>query len=112
MAHLVLYLHTDGSDYTGVGPRVLTFDMNNSEFPIVIDIHNDDVHELDESFFGRLSSSDEDAFLEPHQTTVRIRNNDGMVKVWHKFCKISVLQWDCSCYIHFPSTDVHVHGEC
>ena len=83
--YLVFCLHTDGSDYIGVVERLLTFDMNNSEFPIPIDIHDDDIHELDESFFGSLSTRDEDVILEPGQTTVRIQHNDGMVMVCCKF---------------------------
>ena len=74
-----ILLHTDGSDYTGVVPRLLTFDMNNSEFPITINIIDDNIHELDENFFGRLSTDDEDAVLEPGQTRVRIQNDDGKV---------------------------------
>ena len=113
IASLVFYLHTVGSDYTGVVQRLLTFDMNNSEFPIPIDIHDDDIHELDENFFGTLSTGDVDAILEPGQTIVRIQNDDGMVRVYRKFCKISsLLLRDYSCDIHLPSTGVHVPGKC
>ena len=70
-------LHTDGSDYTGVVTRLLTFDMNKSEFPIFIDILNDSIPEPDESFFCHLSTRDEDAIMEPSQTTVHILN-DGI----------------------------------
>ena len=79
IVYLVFCLHKDGSDYTGVVQRLLTFDMNNSEFPIAINILDDNIHELDENFFGRLSTGDEDAVLEPGQTRVRIQNDDGKV---------------------------------
>ena len=55
----------------------LTFNMNNLAFAIPIDIINDNIHELDENFFGRLTTSDEDAILEPDQTIVNILNDDG-----------------------------------
>ena len=70
-------MHTDGSDYTGVATRLLTFDMNKSEFPIFIDIVNDSIPEPDERFFCHLSTRDEDAIMEPSQTTVHILN-DGI----------------------------------
>ena len=76
MVHLVFRLHTDGSDYTGVVSRLLTFDINNSEFPIVIDILNNNISELNKSFFCHLSTRDEDAILTPSQTIVNI-TNDG-----------------------------------
>ena len=69
-------LHPVGSDYTGVGQRALTFDMENSEFPIAIDIINDNTPEVLENFFGRLSTSDEDVILDPGQTTVHILDDD------------------------------------
>ena len=56
----------------------LTFNMNNLAFAIPIDIINDNIHELDENFFGHLATSDEDAILEPDQTIVNILNDDGM----------------------------------
>ena len=56
----------------------LTFNMNNLAFAIPIDIINDDIHELDENFIGHLTTSDEDAILEPDQTIVNILNDDGM----------------------------------
>ena len=74
--HLVFCLHPDGSDYTGMVPRLLTFDISSSEFPIAINIIDDNVtQEFNESFFCRLSTRDEAAILEPRQTTVRILDN-------------------------------------
>ena len=71
-------LHPDGSDYNAVVPRPLTFDMDNLEFSIPIDILDDQVHELNEDFFGRLSTTDGDVVLQPQETRVRIADNDGM----------------------------------
>ena len=57
----------------------LTFNMNNLAFAIPINIINDNIYELDENFIGRLTTSDEDAILEPDQTIVNILNDDGML---------------------------------
>ena len=109
-------VYPDGVDYTSVGPIPLTFDRNNSEFPISIDILNDQVHELDEDFFGRLSTDDPDAILDPGQTRVRILDDDGMsglcAVLMHYNYWSSSINWDYSCDVHFPSTCVHVHGGC
>ena len=59
-------------------PRALTFDRNTSSFLITIDIIDDQVHELSEDFFGRLSTTDGDVILQPQETRVRITDNDGI----------------------------------
>lgn len=59
-------------------PRALTFDRNTSSFLIAIDIIDDQIHELSEDFFGRLSTTDGDVILQPQGTRVRITDNDGM----------------------------------
>ena len=51
--------------------------MNNLQFAIPIDIVDDEIHELDENFFGRLSTVDEDAILQPGQTMIHILKDDG-----------------------------------
>ncbi len=72
----------DGSDYDAIVPMVLTFDRDTSNFTISIDIIDDLIHELNEEFFGRLTTSDEDVvILNPQQTRVRIADNDGMPQV-------------------------------
>ena len=67
-----------GSDYTAVRPTVLTFDMNTLQLAIPIDITDDEVQELDETFFVSLTTIDEDVLLEPGQTTVQIMRDVGM----------------------------------
>lgn len=69
-----------------MAPRVLTFDRDTSSFSIPIDIIDDQVHELSEEFFGRLSTADGDVILDPQETRVRIADNDGMPQVqsWTK----------------------------
>lgn len=78
---VIIMPHPDGSDYRAVAPTPLTFDRNNSIHSISIDIIDDQVHELNEDFFGRLSTVDEDVILDPQETRVRIADDDGM----HKF---------------------------
>ena len=83
----MLYVSSlDGSDYNAVAPRVLIFDRDTSSFSIPIDIIDDQVHELSEEFFGRLSTADGDVILDPQETRVRIADNDGMPQVqsWTK----------------------------
>ena len=108
-------LRLDGSDYTAIVPRTLTFDRNNLEFPIAINIIDDQVHELSEDFFGRLSSSDGDVFLMFQQTRIRIEDNDGMMaySVAYKAKRVTVilcLLCYCSCDVYVSSACVHVHG--
>ena len=55
--------------------------MNNLQFAIPIDIINDEIHELDENFLGRLSTVDEDAILQPGQTMIHILNDDGKLLI-------------------------------
>ena len=82
VCHQLLYVSSlDGSDYSAVAPRPLTFDRDTSSFPIPIDIIDDQVHELSEDFFGHLSTTDEDVVLDPQETRVRIADNDGMPQV-------------------------------
>ena len=81
-------LHLGGSDYSSIGSIDLTFDRDTSAFPILVDILDDQIHELDENFLGELTTSDEDAILSPSQTTVRILDNDGndtayTVVIWY-----------------------------
>ena len=71
----------DGSDYNAIVPMVLTFDRDTSNFSIPINIIDDQVHELDEQFFGDLVTSDEDVILDPQRTRVRIADNDGMLQL-------------------------------
>ena len=56
----------------------LTFDRDNSQFSILVNILDDEIHELNENFFGELVTSDEDVILTPEQTMIRIVDNDGM----------------------------------
>ena len=59
----------------------LTFDRDNSRFPIPVNILDDEIHELNENFFGELATSDEDVILTPEQTMIRILDNDGMTYI-------------------------------
>ena len=61
-----------------MAPTSLTFDADNLNFSIAVDILDDLVHELNEDFFGRLSTADGDVVLQPQETRVRIADNDGM----------------------------------
>lgn len=59
-------------------PRALTFNKNTSSFLIAINITDDQVHELSENFFGRLSTADGNVILQPQETRIHIADNDGM----------------------------------
>lgn len=74
---MIAYVQSDGSDYSDIGTIQLTFDMNNSEFPINIGIIDDVIHERVEDFFAQLTTDDGDITLDPMGTTVRILDNDG-----------------------------------
>ena len=74
----ITYFHSDGSDYHAVAPRSLIFDRNNLEYPITINILDDQFYELNEDFFGCLSTADGNVVLQPQETRIRIADNDGM----------------------------------
>ena len=78
LAIIIIVLFPDGSDYIAVAPRSLIFDRNNSEFHIAINILDDQFYELNEDFFGHLSTADGDVVLQPQETRVLIVDNDGM----------------------------------
>ena len=59
----------------------LTFDRDNSRFPIPVNILDDEIHELNENFLGELATSDEDVILTPEQTMIRILDNDGITYI-------------------------------
>ena len=59
-------------------PRALIFNRNTSSFLIAINIIDDQVHELSENLFGRLSTADGNVILQPQETRIHIADNDGM----------------------------------
>ena len=52
--------------------------MNNLQFAIPIDIVDDEIQELDETFFVFLTTIDDDVILDPGYTTVQIMRDVGM----------------------------------
>jgi len=66
----------DGLDYSA-RTQTLTFDQNNVGFNVSIPVLNDDIHEPEEDFFGRLMTDDEDALLSPNTTRIHIVDDDS-----------------------------------
>ena len=56
----------------------MTFDTNNVQFAIPIDIVDDEIQELDENFFVFLTTSNDNVILDPGHTTVQITRDVGM----------------------------------
>lgn len=72
------YLNLGGRDFVLLQPQHLTFDAGNSFNTIAVNITNDESFEMDEQFYGLLSTMDLDVTLSPAQTTIRILNDDGI----------------------------------
>ena len=75
LAHTHTHTHADGSDYT---QRVvtLTFDQDTTYIPFPVEILNDTINEVIESFTASLQSDDDDVILSPFSTIVQIRDDD------------------------------------
>ena len=74
-AHVLLST-TEDSDYAG-GSYDLTFDGSATALRVNISLTNDDVNEAVESFFARLSTSDDDATLSPTMAVIEVTDDDG-----------------------------------
>ena len=68
-------------DYTAQSTG-LTFSEPSTRACVDIDIADDDIFELDETFFGRLTSSDSAVNIDPgrQQTTVQINDEDSTLQ--------------------------------
>ena len=56
----------------------MTFDAGTTYNTVAVNITNDESFEMDEQFYGVLSTVDLDITLSPAQTTIRILNDDGI----------------------------------
>ena len=71
---------SDGSDYTGVQNRLLTFDQSTNSTTVSISVLGDDIYELTESFLATLSFSGASVprvTLSPASAGVAIIDDDG-----------------------------------
>lgn len=69
-------------DYTALNTG-LTFSAPSTRACVDINIVDDEIFEVDESFFGRLVSSDAEVNIDPdsQQTTVQINDEDSMLQI-------------------------------
>ena len=84
------------SDYIAVTKRTVT--LNNTKLSECIDVEivPDDLFEMDESFIVTLNSTDSSAVLNPDETEIMIKDEDGMpllvksaitiLQYWLKVC--------------------------
>lgn len=72
----------DPEDYDAVN-KLLTFSATDTRHNIVIVLNNDEINENTEDFLASLTfegAVNENIQLQPHQSTVRITDDDGMSK--------------------------------
>lgn len=78
MKHLQL-ITVGGRDFVSLQPQQLTFDAGTPYNTIAINIIDDDSFEINEQFWGALSTVDTDITLSPAEMTIRITDDDGKI---------------------------------
>ena len=74
---ILLLLLPAGEDYTAISGMILTFMTSVTEISITVTITDDDLVEIDENFFGDLTTTSGDVIINPAEAEVTILDRDS-----------------------------------